>query len=78
MGIIQGIPRAFWVVALAAGVVGALLACTPTTSDSGGEGIDVGNTSPPFAMTLMDGSEVSLKNLVEENQAAHLFWFATW
>ena len=78
MRIAREIPGAFWVVALVAVVLGALLACAPATRDSGGEGIDVGNTSPPFAMTLMDGSEVSLKNLVEENQAAHLFWFATW
>ena len=53
----------------------ALTACAPA---SGGEGVDVGDTSPPFAMTLEDGTQVSLKNLVEDNQATHLFWFATW
>ncbi len=56
-------------------VTAALLACAPSAQN---DGVDVGNTSPPFAMTLEDGSQVSLKNLVEDNQAAHLFWFATW
>lgn len=58
----------------------ALAACAPVADSAvvGVEGVDVGNTSPPFAMTLEDGTEVSLKSLVEENQAAHLFWFATW
>ena len=56
-------------------VTAMLLACAPSST---GEGVDVGNTSPPFAMTLEDGSQVTLKNLVEDNQAAHLFWFATW
>lgn len=58
----------------------AIAACAPATDAPavGVEGVDVGNTSPPFTMTLEDGTEVSLKGLVEENQAAHLFWFATW
>ena len=57
-----------------------LVACGPAASSGvlGVEGVDVGNTSPPFAMTLEDGAEVSLKSLVDEKQPAHLFWFATW
>ena len=56
------------------------VACGPASGTGvvGVEGIDVGNTSPPFAMTLEDGTEVSLKSLVDEQQPAHLFWFATW
>jgi len=55
-------------------------ACAPAADGPvvGVEGIDVGNTSPPFAMTLEDGSEVSLKDIVDNDQPAHLFWFATW
>ena len=55
-------------------------ACAPAADSPavGVEGIDVGNTSPPFAMTLVDGSEVSLKDIVEDGQPTHLFWFATW
>ena len=44
----------------------------------GVQGIDVGNTSPPFSMTLEDGSEISLKDIVDDDQPAHIFWFATW
>ena len=50
-------------------------ACIPAST---GEGLDVGDTSPPFAMTLTDGSQVSLKDIVADNQPSHLFWFATW
>ena len=57
-----------------------IAACAPAADSTtvGVEGIDVGNTSPPFAMTLTDGSEVSLKDIVDSNQPTHLFWFATW
>ena len=57
-----------------------IAACAPAADSPsvGVEGIDVGNTSPPFAMTLTDGSEVSLKDIVDSNQPTHLFWFATW
>ena len=62
-------------IAVASVLLFVLTACVPA---AGNEGVDVGSTSPPFSMTLEDGSEVSLKSLVEDNQAAHLFWFATW
>lgn len=68
--------RPLWpAIAVASVLLFTLAACVPAASN---EGVDVGNTSPPFTMTLEDGSEVSLKSLVAENQAAHLFWFATW
>ena len=68
--------RVLWpAIAAATVLLFVLAACSPAGSN---DGVDVGSTSPPFAMTLTDGSEVSLKNLVEENQATHLFWFATW
>ena len=65
---------------MAAAMTLAVIACAPAASGPavGVEGIEVGNTSPPFAMTLQDGSEVSLKDIVDGDQAAHLFWFATW
>ena len=80
MGMKRRQPATFLIAALAALTVVLLAACAPATSNSviGQEGVDVGNTSPPFAMTLEDGTEVSLKSLVDEDQAAHLFWFATW
>ena len=81
MTIIHRIPGTF---ALLMPIVLALMvfaSCAPASGGAGGEvgeGIEVGNTSPPFAMTLEDGSEVSLKNIVDDDQPAHLFWFATW
>ena len=75
------ISRKVWPVLLAAvALTLAVSACAPAADAPtvGVEGIDVGNTSPPFAMTLTDGSEVSLKDIVDENQPTHLFWFATW
>ncbi len=60
---------------LLAAVLFAWLSCAPASSN---EGVDVGNTVPPFAMTLENGSEMSVKDLVDDNQAVHLFWFATW
>lgn len=73
--------RKTWLALPALLLIAALAASCAPAADSrvvGVEGVDVGNTSPPFAMTLEDGTEVSLKTLVEENQATHLFWFATW
>ncbi len=73
--------RKIWPVLLAAvALTLAVAACAPATDApaTGVEGVDVGNTSPPFAMTLTDGSEVSLKDIVDSNQPTHLFWFATW
>ena len=71
-----------WWLAVAAAMLLALVvaSCAPAAElpAVGVEGIDVGNTSPPFAMTLEDGSEVSLKDIVDADQPAHLFWFATW
>lgn len=71
--------RAVWA-ALSAALLLAIIACAPAASGPAVsvEGIEVGNTSPPFTMTLQDGSEVSLKDIVDGDQPTHLFWFATW
>ena len=53
----------------------AVAACAPAASTVG---LDIGQSSPQFAMTLSDGSQVTSDALVEEDQPAHLFWFATW
>ena len=72
--------RHSWIGAVLILLLVTAVACAPATNGPvvGVEGIDVGNTSPPFAMTLTDGSEVSLKDIVDDNQPTHLFWFATW
>ena len=62
-------------------LVGALLAglavaCAPTARDA--TGVDAGDIAPPFAMQLTDGSQVSLKNLVDDEQPTLLMYFATW
>ena len=75
------VSRKIWPALLAAmALTLSVAACAPATDApvAGVEGVDVGNTSPPFAMTLTDGSEVSLKDIVDGNQPTHLFWFATW
>lgn len=62
------------------------IACAPTSggtatiTDTGAasRGVEVGNISPPFAMQLADGSEVSLKNLVDNQQPVLMMYFATW
>lgn len=75
-------------VALAAFV----LSCAPAANDqpAGMAGMDmsamdesnvdlkIGETTPPFAMMLSDGMEVSSASLAEKGRASHLFWFATW
>ena len=63
---------ALLIVALLAATVPA---CAPA---SGPAGIDVGKQSPPFAMTLADGTKVTSADLTGEGQPVHLFWFATW
>ena len=72
--------RHWWIGAVLGLLVLIVAACTPATDAPavGVEGINVGNTSPPFSMTLVDGSEVALKDIVDDNQPTHLFWFATW
>jgi cytochrome oxidase Cu insertion factor (SCO1/SenC/PrrC family) len=63
----------FWVSALS---------CAPASNSGVGgssdEGIAVGKASPPFAMTLADGSPMTSAELDEADQPVHLFWFATW
>ncbi len=67
------------------------LACAPAAEDGGmsmdmeGMTVDesnlnlkIGEQTPPFAMVLSDGTQVSSADLADEGQAAHLFWFATW
>ena len=66
---------------LAALVVSVALAtaCAPAASDPGGAaGVDAGATAPPFAMQLADGSQVTLKNLVDDRQPVFMMYFATW
>ena len=72
--------RNWWLAVAAMLLILAVASCALAAESPavGVEGIDVGNTSPPFAMTLEDGSEVSLKDIVDADQPAHLFWFATW
>lgn len=70
------------------------LACAPASNDAGmsmesmnmGEmavdesnlNLKIGEQTPPFAMVLSDGSQVSSTDLADKEQPAHLFWFATW
>ena len=55
----------------------AAMGCAPA-SGGGGASLDVGQPAPPFAMTLVDGSQVTSADLDANDQPAHLFWFATW
>ena len=73
--------RNLWLTLAATALLAIFVSACASASSGPGEGIqgiDVGNTPPPFAMTLTDGTEVSLKDIVDDNQPAHLFWFATW
>ena len=54
-----------------------IAACAPAAPGPGG-GVDAGDIAPPFAMQLADGSQVTLKNLVDNQQPAFLMYFATW
>ena len=64
--------------ALVAAVV-PMAACAPAASAPGGAaGVDAGDTAPPFAMQLADGSPVTLKNLVDDRQPVFMMYFATW
>ena len=76
---------------LAALVFVFVVACAPASEDGGmsmdmeGMAVDesnlnlkIGEQTPPFAMVLSDGTEVSSADLADEEQPAHLFWFATW
>ena len=56
----------------------AVLAATACAPAAGTVGLDIGKTTPPFAMTLSDGSQVTSGTLAEADQPVHLFWFATW
>lgn len=67
--------RLFPTLAAVALLIAMAFACAPA---SGSVGIEVGSQSPPFAMTLSDGSEVTSASLDEADQPVHLFWFATW
>ena len=69
----------------------AIAGCAPASND-GEAGMDmgsmvapedsgnlkIGQTSPPFAMILADGSQVSSDDLAASGRPSHLFWFATW
>lgn len=75
-----------FLIALAVGalLLSLSLGCAPASGGSaastGSEAaaVGVGKTSPPFAMTLADGSEVTSADIVADEQPVHLFWFATW
>ena len=75
--------RGLMALTLLVGVLAATaISCAPA-SGGGGEavstgGLAVGQTAPPFAMTLADGARVTSNGLDEADQPAHLFWFATW
>ena len=72
----------------------AIAACAPASNEDGGgmAGMDmssmampedsgnlkIGQASPPFAMVLADGAQVSSDDLAASGQPVHLFWFATW
>ncbi len=72
----------------------AMAACAPAANDGGSGmagmemdsmaapedsgNLKIGEPSPPFAMILADGSEISSDALAASGQPAHLFWFATW
>ena len=62
--------------ALAMLIAALAMACAPAASAPGGVG--AGETAPPFAMQLADGSQVTLKSLVDDRQPAFLMYFATW
>lgn len=76
--------RGLMAVTLLVGVLAAIvISCAPASGGGGGEaisdgGLAVGQTSPPFAMTLADGARVTSSDLDEADRPAHLFWFATW
>ena len=40
--------------------------------------LKIGEQTPPFAMVLSDGTQVSSADQAASGRAAHLFWFATW
>ena len=62
---------------VAAGTLTA--ACAPAASaPDGTAGVDAGDTAPPFAIRLADGSSVTLKNLVDDRQPVFMMYFATW
>lgn len=70
------------------------VACAPASNDAGtsmesmdmeGMAVDesnlklkIGEQTPPFAMVLSDGTQVSSADQAASGRAAHLFWFATW
>ncbi len=82
------------VLLLAAMLVAFSVACAPASDDDGmsmdsmdmegmavGESnlkLKIGEQTPPFAMILANGTEVSSDDLAASGRPAHLFWFATW
>ena len=65
--------------AMLAAVIAACAPAAPGSGDVPGlAGVDAGDIAPPFAMQLADGSQVTLKNLVDNQQPAFLMYFATW
>ena len=58
------------------GMAGMEMGSMAAPEDSGN--LKIGQASPPFAVTLADGSQVSSGDLAASGRPAHLFWFATW
>lgn len=84
-------PIVLVVLLLVAMLVVFSVACAPASDDAGmsmnmeGMAVDesnlnlkIGEQTPPFAMVLSDGNQVSSTDLADKEQPAHLFWFATW
>ena len=75
--------RGLMALTLLVGVLAAtVISCAPASGGNGGEpvsdgGLAVGQTAPPFAMTLADGLG-SHRATWTGRPAGALFWFATW
>ena len=91
---IRPLKMRFWLSAVALLAVLGMAACAPASNDTAGGmagmemgsmaapedsgNLKIGQASPPFAMILADGSQVSSDDLTASGRPAHLFWFATW
>ena len=84
-------PIVLAVLLLAAMLAVFSVACAPASNDAGMSmamermavdesnlNLKIGEQTPPFAMILANGTEVSSDDLAASGRPAHLFWFATW
>lgn len=88
------VPKLLATLAIAVVIAALALSCAPASNEGAmdmagmdmagmapGEGavdLKIGETTPPFAMILSDGTEASSADLAASGRPAHLFWFATW